>query len=264
MLNPIVKIHGGQHKVKKWVIDHFPHNYENMRYLETCVGGGSIILNKKRSVGESICDIDYNLFSIYRAVQHNTKLFQDDLREIPYSQESFTLALQNKYSQPANEYVLRRMSRGGLMRHFAWSNRLRGGRPGDENAWINSIENLEKISQRLQGVEISHCGIMTALRILAPYHDFIYIDPPFLPETRVSKKCYRHEMTTEDHEDMLMMISGYGDFDNHKKYILLAGYSNQLYDHYLKGWNTHKITVTNHSGQTKKKGKRELCLWANF
>jgi DNA adenine methylase len=38
-------------------------------------------------------------------------------------------------------------------------------------------------------------------------HDWlIYLDPPYLPETRVKKKLYRHEMTREDHVRLLAVV----------------------------------------------------------
>jgi hypothetical protein len=52
--------------------------------------------------------------------------------------------------------VRRRFSRGGLGTSFAWSDCERGGRPGDENAWLTFREKeLPKIIKRAQGVEVT-------------------------------------------------------------------------------------------------------------
>lgn len=39
----------------------------------------------------------------------------------------------------AHEYIVRNMSRGRLGKDFAWSERLRGGKPGDVNAYENNL-----------------------------------------------------------------------------------------------------------------------------
>lgn len=258
---PLVKIHGGGYYNKQFVISHFPTKYEDLTYLETCIGGGSIGLNKKPSVSEVWADVDPHLISIYNEVKTNVTEFFRDIRSIKYRKESFDEALIGLYSLAVNEYVLRRMSRGGMMKSFSWSDRLRGKanpKPGDVNAWLNSILNLEKISKRLEKVELACLTIEDSIRRYDP--EFVYIDPPFLDMTRKSNNVYRYEMTFTQHENMLKFLV------DEKRQFLLAGYQSDLYRDYLelRGWKRFDKPLTNHSSQSKKKSVKILSLWRNY
>jgi DNA adenine methylase len=65
-------------------------------------------------------------------------------------------------------------------------------------------------------------------------HLFIYLDPPYLMETRRSQlEIYKHEMTVEQHIDLLSIISARPDLK-----IMISHYPCDLYDTMLAGWNT--------------------------
>ena len=49
-MKPLLKYHGGKHYLKDFIISNFPAGYENMVYVEPFLGGGSILLNKKKSM----------------------------------------------------------------------------------------------------------------------------------------------------------------------------------------------------------------------
>ena len=148
------------------------------------------------------------------------------------------------------------MSRGGLGKSFAWQERLRGGQPGSINEWKTSIPNLYKVSKRLQKVLISCDNALTPY--LFQGNALLYLDPPYLPDTRTSKKTYENEMTKEQHEELLTLCV------NSSCKILLSGYDNDLYNQHLVGWNKVTKDVPNHSGQNSVKNKRKEVLWRNY
>src|SRR5690349_7923975 len=132
-MRSVLKIHGGKWYLKQWLISLFPQGYQNMTYIEACGGGASVLLQKDPSVVEIYNDADPALVEIFQALVHSPETFIEEIGKIEYSRASFEWAIQN--SGAVAELVRRRMSRGGLGTHFAWSERLRGGRPGDVNAW---------------------------------------------------------------------------------------------------------------------------------
>ncbi len=133
---PLIKIFGGGYYYKDFVIGNFPPNYEKLNFLEGCVGGGSIILNKKRSKLEVINDVDSGLISIYKQLQINPTSFIQSLSSLKYCEETFNLAKSGTLTPsssfcnplPIQEYVLYRMSRAGRKDCFGWSDRLRRAR----------------------------------------------------------------------------------------------------------------------------------------
>lgn len=80
----------------------------------------------------------------------------------------------------------------------------------------------------------------------------IYCDPPYLLETRRSRRYYRHEMTDEDHATLLSALRSV------KARVLLSGYPSELYGATLQDWRC-EIYKTRTRGATVTE-----CLWMNF
>jgi len=83
---------------------------------------------------------------------------------------------------------------------------------------------------------------------------FIYIDPPYLMETRSSKrKIYSNELTTQDHIAILDIVL------KMDCQIMISGYPNTIYDDALKGWHTATFNTTTRGGKYVKEK-----LWMNY
>jgi len=82
--------------------------------------------------------------------------------------------------------------------------------------------------------------------------DVIYSDPPYLPSTRRAKRVYRFDYNQDDHERLLACLCLL------QCRIVISGYPSNLYDHYLKHWNTKVFAAKTHQGL------REEKLWYNF
>ena len=65
---------------------------------------------------------------------------------------------------------------------------------------------------------------------------FIYLDPPYLPETRQSDHKYKHELTRKQHEDLLSLILKVPCM------VAISCYDNDLYREKLKGWRKIQFT----------------------
>lgn len=266
-LRPPVKTHGGKYYLSTWVVEHFPENYNELTYCEFCCGGGSVFLNKLPSKEEIISDADRGVISIFKALRDEPKEFVNRLKKIKYSEKTFNAAIKKSQSEitdyidlAVNEYILRRMSRGGMKKAFAWSDRLRGGKPGDVNAWETMIKQLPKLSERLQNVTILNNKFQEVVKVWDDVSVLMYLDPPYLPVTRStgSTDIYDNEMSVEDHLELLNFVK-----DARSK-ILLSGYYSSLYNKHLKGWKCVKKEVANHASQAKSKERRYECLWYNY
>jgi DNA adenine methylase len=264
-IRPAVKTHGGKYYLKDFVIESFPENYEEMIYIEPFCGGGSVFLNKKPSHEECINDLDLGVIQIYRALRDEPGEFITRLKRTTYSELAFKRA-QNRSEKPfedymeqaINEFILRRMSRGGLKKHFAWSTRTRGGQPGDVNAWKTIIEQLPVISDRLEHAIILNKNSVEVIKAFNSPESLAYVDPPYLPETRVSTKAYKHEMNTDDHINLAKALISF------EGKVLISGYPSTLYKRLYADWRCKKKKIANHSSQAKKKKYKVECLWMNF
>jgi DNA adenine methylase len=262
-MNALIKYPGGKSKLKHWIINNFSTNYET--FIDMCVGGGSIILNKPLSKFEIINDKDPKLINLYNIVKYNCKEFINQLSHVQYNEDIFNNALvdddfyfEDAIDSAVNYYILYRMSRGALGKTFAWSNRLRGNQIGDINAWKNNLDNIENISNRLRNVEILNKDFRDILNQYNNEKIFIYIDPVYLKSTRKSKDVYKYEMSEKDHKDLLILIL------QNKSKILISGYQSNLYQVHLNKWNRYEKLIVNHSSQSTIKELRTEVLWANF
>jgi DNA adenine methylase len=87
-----------------------------------------------------------------------------------------------------------------------------------------------------------------------------YLDPPYLPETRAAADVYAHEMTREQHVELLKVLSAIeGRF-------VLSGYRNNLYDRAaeLCGWARRDFELANHSAGGEKKRRVIESVWLNY
>ena len=85
--------------------------------------------------------------------------------------------------------------------------------------------------------------------------ELIYLDPPYLFETRRDKKdLYKHEYDTNDHIELLEFINGLECF------VMLSGYESKLYSELLDPKKWHKFTFN----AMTRAGVRTEALWCNF
>jgi DNA adenine methylase len=262
---PPLKTHGGKYYLSTWLIDNFPKGVEGMTYIEPFVGGASLLLNKPISVHEQANDLDLGLSCFWRTLQNNPDKFIEEVSSWSYSKESFQKAIEMKpeleFDRAVKEYVLRRMSRGGMKKAFAWSERLRGGKPGDQNAWDTMILQLPTIHERIKKVEFFNTDALIFIPgAITAMNAFVYLDPPYVKGTRHkgSVNVYDHEMTDKQHEKLLdtCLTSG--------AKIMISGYQCPLYTSKLKNWKFKFKPIANHSSQSERKGVKLECLWCNY
>lgn len=262
-IRPPFKIHGGKYYLSKWVVEHFPEGYEAMDYIEPYIGAGSVILNKEKSPLEVVNDINEGIVQIYRALRDEPKHFIRKLKYTTYSENVFNRELKRTefedYMDHAfNEFVLRRMSRGGLKKAFAWSDRQRGGQPGDVNAWNTILGILPEIAERLSEIHVFN---KPALEIITSFDDenaLCYCDPPYLTETRTSQKAYEDEMTDDDHIELSKALN------NFRGKVIISGYPSTLYNRLYQNWNMVEKQIANHASQQKKKTTKTEVIWTNY
>lgn len=206
-LRPALKTHGGKSYLARRIVELFP---PHRVYVEPFAGGLSVLLNKPRSAREVAGDLDAELMDFYRVLTKSTAELIDALGPLPYDRDTW-MAI--RASRPDDELgravrtlVVNRWSRGGLGGDFAWSGRLRGGRPGDLNGWETIQAELPRIAERLRGVELHRGDAVPLIREHDAPGTLFYCDPPYLHATRTARSAYRHELTEADHRRQLGVL----------------------------------------------------------
>ena len=214
---------------------------------------------------ESINDIDLGVVQIFRALRDEPGHFIGRIKRTKYCEATFAKALAKKdatfkdyMNHAVNEYILRRMSRGGLKSNFAWSNRSRGGQPGDVNAWETMLEQLPAIAARVEQINIFN---KPALEVIKAFNDpdvILYCDPTYLADTRATPSAYEYEMSTDDHITLAEALNQF------KGKVLLSGYPSTLYKRLYADWRCARKKIANHASQQSKKEMKTECLWMNY
>lgn len=267
-MRPPFKIHGGKRYLADWIISLFPQDYETYDYIEPFIGAGSVFLNKNKAQEgriEVINDINLGVCQIFRALRDEPEHFINRLKNITYSQRVFTRELKRQgghyedyLDHAVNEFIVRRMSRGGLKKQFGWSERERGGQPGDVNAWKTIIKILPDIAKRVENVRIFNKPANKIISSFDTDKTLCVCDPPYLPSTRVAKNAYEDEMTVKDHEKLAEELKKF------RGKVILCGYPSATYDNLYEGWKCHKKKIANHASQQKSKEIKVECCWTNF
>ena len=174
-LRPAVKWHGGKNYLARRIIARLP---DHGTYVEPFAGGLSVLLNKARARTEAASDVDAELMQFYWTLRDQTADVCQRLAYIEYTAESFDWAWYEDGLDPVDAavrfLVRNRFSRGGLGKTFAWSERLRGGQPGDKNGWKTIQKQLPAIAERLQGVTLLHANAFDVIGQYDSAHVVLY------------------------------------------------------------------------------------------
>lgn len=82
----------------------------------------------------------------------------------------------------------------------------------------------------------------------------LYVDPPYLHETRTGNARYRYEYSVADHERLLACLVSLPDNVS----VILSGYPSQLYDERLTGWRSKEFQAMTRGGVRTEK------IWMNY
>jgi site-specific DNA-adenine methylase len=117
------------------------------------------------------------------------------------------------------------------------------------------IDAINMFDAKIPALELVHGDFKDFFIGICPTENtLIYLDPPYLMETRSSqKKIYKHEFCTrEEHYELLNFI------DTFECYVLISGYYSDLYADLLHDWRLVQFTAQTRSGPATE------CVWCNF
>jgi len=263
MTNTPIKWHGGKHYLATRIIELMP---EHIHYVEPYFGGGSVLLHKNPiGVSEVVNDICGELMNFWRVLRSDDTFheFARIIQTIPFSKPEWELSkLRGSTSvrEAVNFFVRCRQSRAGQCNEFApiTRNRLRRNMNEQCSAWMSCVEGLPEVHARMMRVVLLCEDAIDTIKSQDGPNTLFYIDPPYLHSTRVSTEVYTHEMTEDDHKEMLNTLNQVTGK------VIISGYPSDLYETYLKGWRTHDINMPNHVAGGKSKRRMIERLWMNY
>ncbi len=257
--------YGGKYYIAKDIINIFPQH--NM-YVEGFGGAGHVLFRKNKSNLEVYNDLHNGLYLIFKFLRENNEEFIRKLSLTPYSRQEFEDSKLWMYEEDevekARKFYVRIMqsvaSNGGWC--YAKS-KSRRGMCQSVSRWLGNIEeNLSSAIERLKEVQIENLDVIDLIKKYDKEDTLFYLDPPYIAETRKQKKSYDHEMTNEQHEELVEVLL------NIKGKVVLSGYEHSIYDKLINnGWK--KIMLGDYTKYSQKSNNGELekgkeFVWINY
>jgi DNA adenine methylase len=264
-----VALGGGKTYLARRIIALFP---PHLHYVEPFAGGLAVLLARDpEGVSECVNDKNKELTGFWRVLQDPEQFaaLSRMLEATPPSEVEFHRAQELRTAQPPCPvlrawafFVAVRQSMSARMKHFTPMSRTRTRRGMNElaSAWMGAVDGLGAVHARLRRVVIFDRDALDVIRQQDGEKTLFYLDPPYLHETRATPDEYAHEMTDQQHQDLLHLLTQI------KGKFLLSGYRSATYDAVasLWGWHRHDIEIPNHSAGGDTKRVMTESLWANY
>ena len=260
---PALRYYGGKFRLAPWLLSFFP---PHLCYVEAFGGAASVLLQKERSYAEVYNDLDDDIWNFFRVVRDPvTRAALERVCGLtPYSRREFELAYEA--TDCPVERARRTAIRAGMGFGSAGASKQKTGFRVDtrrkhgtaQQIWVGFPAGLAALGERMAGVLLENgdgIGVMRQHDAPTTLH---FVDPPYLPETRVLRRgqtYYRHEMAPEQHAELLDAVDGLTGM------VVLCGYLSALYEARLSHWRRH-TTRARISGNRGTEVRTEV-VWLN-
>ncbi len=227
-------------------------------YLEPFFGSGAVFFTKAPSSIEIINDLDEDVTNLFRVIRLQPEPLMRRIELTPYSRDVFDDAWEDFGDTPfdrAARFLIRSKMGFGYKCHTKTGFKidLTGREAGYAvREWNNVPDTIRAAANRLKDAYVENRPALDLIRKCNDPRAAIYCDPPYLMETRGGKQ-YNHEMTKQDHEELLHELL------RSRACVILSGYPSDLYDDALKDW--HRIE---RDSRNQNKERRTEVLWCNF
>jgi DNA adenine methylase len=205
-------------------------------FVDVFGGGGSVLLNRRKSSLDVYNDRWSGVVAFYRCVRDKIKLDQliERLSLTLHSREEHARArdtwknCQDDVERAALWYTMVQFSFGAKFHHFG------RGVKAPSMLWRKIHEKLDlfyPVHDRLKEVQIENLDYKSCFKDYDSFETVFYCDPPY-----VDKDIYEHKI---DHSELCEKIFQL------KGFVALSGYDNEIYKKY--GWDSvHSWEVKNH------------------
>lgn len=253
--------YGGKNRHLNWILPRLPNS---RTYIEPFGGSAAVLLNKTpRSPIEVFNDIDDEIVHFFQMLREHGDELIGKLSLTLHARQEFVLATQfteDPIERARRFYVRICQSfarRSSKVRASNWSvsaKQIRGSVAKSVGDWLLRTKHLPYVVERFKAVIIEHKNAVEVIEKYDTKDAVIYCDPPYVAETRVSKREYQYEMTEFQHRILLRTIL---DCDAR---VAITGYRCPLYDSMLQDWHRSDITLKSYlTGVSKIES-----LWTNY
>ncbi|WNV05822.1 hypothetical protein RP726_05235 [Candidatus Methylospira mobilis] len=129
-----------------------------------------------------------------------------------------------------------------------------------QQIWTTFPDAIAAAGRRLSGVLVENKPALDVLLQHDGNETLHYVDPPYMHQLRVMRSqsgngCYRHEMTDQEHERLLVELRKLCGM------VVLSGYPCEMYNDILHDWKLQTTPARISAGRGT--AMRTECVWIN-
>jgi DNA adenine methylase len=260
-----IRWYGGKFSHLDWLLPLLPQCHH---FCEPFGGAASVLLNRDPSPVETYNDIDGDLVTFFRVLRDRPDELIEKLAFTPFSREEFSraYAMRGRSDLPDIErarlfFVRAEQVRIGLAQtstagRWAWCKLTsRRTMSGAVSRWLNRIDALWAVSERLKRVQIENRDASEVIQQYQSPNTLFYLDPPYPHDSRGDVHSYAYEMTEREHKklaDLLHSVEGK---------VAISGYRSPLMDRLYGDWT--RVDAPRSVIHSVKKPRIE-SMWINY
>lgn len=226
-------------------------------------GSGAEILSKPRSRLESFNDVDELVHNVFWVVVHGQveelrrRVEATPSRSMMFFDEARRLLEKpiTDRTQAAWAYLVAAHNSFSCHTKSAWAY----DRVGLSSRWPRLPKAIDFVKRRFRHVQLFNHDWSVVVDNLDGPRTLFLCDPPYHPDVLdAGRQIYRHILTADDHERMLLKLRQV------KGYVVLCGYPHPLYDRLLKDWRRVQTSVKAQMAVNGSRSQRCEVLWINY
>jgi len=255
---------GGKQLLAPKLLQHFPA--EAKCYVEPFFGGGGMFFGVPKGLYdiEVVNDINRSVVTFFKVLRDREEELVRACKLTPYAQDEHTACADPTEDPPDELETARRLwvrqtqSYCGIQQNASW-HRGTHYRSFAQNT-DNAIKDLYELADRLRRVEICNGDAVELVERYSHPGVFLYLDPPYLQETRGDTGSYQYEMSVEGHRKLAKAACAARDAG---AMVAVSGYAHPLYDELYPGWRVAEIEAWTAIAASEDNKRTEL-LWLSY
>lgn len=251
-MQPILKYPGAKWNLAEWIISYMP---DHEIYLEPFFGSGAVFFNKQPSRLETINDLDSDVVNLFKVIREMPIELAHMIEYTPWARNEYMQSYQKTGNEieDARRFLVRCWQAFGTKTNgkTGWRHSATKEGPIMPKQWSRVPERVKEVADRLKNAQIENMPAGDLIKKYNQQEVLIYADPPYILATR-SGKLYKHEMTDNEHIELLQLLK------LHKGSVIISNYDNEIYNSELLQWEKVSIDAAAEKGKTGKE-----VLWLN-
>ena len=258
---------GGKYSCLPWLLPLLP---QTKSFVDVFGGSATVILNKEPSQINTYNDINGIVVNFFQELRNNPEELIKLIELTPHSRYEYenawiTSEIQSIVSNAelARRFFVRTrqsfMATGAQKNKKGWLSATKETRVGMSEAtskWLNSIEMLQMVVERLKQIQVENRGYQYIFKHYDTPESLLYCDPPYDDELRSSGNDYAHDFTEADHLELHSLAS------HAKGLVAVSGYNSEFM---MDLYSNFQLTMgpERKNNYSKRKAAHE-CLWTNY